>query len=64
MQDFKQKMRTLKKPAVFLAIFLCLILILSAFTNGTPRHTARENKQGRLCYAACVCRCSVVIMRG
>ena len=25
-----------------------IILILSAFTNGTPRHTARENKQGRL----------------
>ena len=83
-----------------------IILILSAFTNGTPRHTARENKQGRLfhprsgylksffapalpgqktllsaqvrmsggesrisgffrrVYSACVCRCSVVIMRG
>lgn len=39
MQDFKQKMRTLKKPAVFLAIFLCLILILSAFfVNMAKKH--------------------------
>ena len=32
-------MRTLKKPAVFLAIFLCLILILSAFfVNMAKKH--------------------------
>ena len=51
MQDFKQKMRTLKKPAVFLAIFLCLILILSAFfVNMAKKHpegylSAKESRR-------------------
>lgn len=48
MQDFKKKMQPIKKPAVFLAVFLCLIIVCSVFfgsmAENYPEFVQSRNK--------------------